>query len=196
MTTAVDHEYIPENAATGDTPGQRPDVQSVYCEIMQMGACRLDAGGTEIAVLNLTVKAHRIHAIPPWLSKMTGMTEERREREGVHFRDALLELDDFISILENPWTFSGDWYVLKGNAEAHGIALPFLEPFRRAKPCLADWGVTLADYQRLGFNEMNSGNLHKVLGIELPLITGVGPHDAVHDARSLAHSIHLLTKGK
>ena len=50
---------------------------------MQMGACRLDEAGNEIDVLNLTVKAHRIHTSPPWLSKMTGMTEERREREGV-----------------------------------------------------------------------------------------------------------------
>ena len=29
MTIAVDHEYIPENAAQGDIPGERPDVKKV-----------------------------------------------------------------------------------------------------------------------------------------------------------------------
>jgi len=193
--TAVDHEYIPENAAPGDVPGERPDVTKVYCEVMQMGACKLDDGGNEVAVLNQTVSAHKLHTIPPWLSSMTGMTTEKREREGVPFPEAYAMLVDFIGD-RVPWTFMGDEHVLRGNVAAHGLEWAFAEPFQLAKPCLADWGVTLADYQRLGFTEMNSGNLHKVLGIELPSITGVGSHDAVHDARSLAHSIYQLTRGK
>lgn len=192
-TIGIDHEYIAENAPQGDEPPtERPDVTSVYCEVMQMGACLLDDDGNEIVVLNQTVKAHRIHAIPPWLSNMTGMTEERREREGVSFPDALLELSVFVGACRVPWTFNGDWWVLEGNARAHGITLPFNRPFKRVKPRLAGWGVTLKDYQRLGFTEMNSGDLHKVLGIELPSIEGVGAHDAAHDARSLAHSVHRL----
>lgn len=194
MTIGIDHEYIPENAAQGDTPGERPDVQTIYCEVMQMGACKLDGKGKEIAVLNQTVSAHRIHTIPPWLSTMTGMTAEKREQEGVPFLDALKMLVDFVGD-EHPWTFSGDYFVLQGNAEKHGITLPFNRPFKRVKPRLAGWGVTLADYQRLGFTEMNSGNLHKVLGIELPSIEGVGAHDAAHDARSLSYSIQQLMKG-
>ena len=192
MIIGIDHEYIPENAAQGDIPGERPDVHSVYCEVMQMGACKLDEVGNEVAVLNQTVSAHKIHIIPPWLSKMTGMTAERREREGISFPEALAMLVDFVGD-NNPWTFSGDWFVLQGNAATHGIKLPF-PPFQWVKPRLADWGVTMADYQRHGFTEMNSGNLHKVLGIELPSIEGVGAHNAVHDARSLAHSVHQLTK--
>jgi hypothetical protein len=197
MTIGIDHEYIAENAPQGDElPAERPDVKTVYCEVMQMGACRLDTDGNEMGVLNLTVKAHRIHTIPRWLSSMTGMTEEKREREGIHFLDALIELSGFVGLRETPWTYSGDWWVLEGNAKAHGITLPFAEPFRRVKPELEGWSVTLADYQRLGFTEMNSGNLHKVLGVDLPAIEGVGPHDALHDARSLTHSVHhILTKG-
>jgi len=80
----IDHEYIAENAVQGDTPGDRPNVQRVYCEIMQMGACKLDKEGREVGVLNLTVRAHRIHTIPRWLSKMTGMTAEKRVK-GVSF---------------------------------------------------------------------------------------------------------------
>ena len=196
MTVGVDHKYIPENAAKGDTPGPRPDVRTTYCEVMQMGACRLDADGNEVGVLNLTIKAHRIRTIPSWLQKMTGMTEERREREGVDFTEAIIRLSGFVGICETPWTFNGDWFVLKGNAEAHGIALPFPQPFQRVKPRLVDWGVTLEDYQRHGFTEVNSGNLHAVLGIKLLAIEGVGAHDALHDARSLTHSVHYLTKGQ
>lgn len=194
MLIGIDHEYIAENASQGDVPGERPDVHSIYCEVMQMGACKLDETGNEVAVLNQTVSAHKIHIIPPWLSSMTGMSAERREREGISFPDALALLVDFVGD-SNPWTFSGDWFVLQGNAEAHGIKLPFQQPFQRVKPRLAGWGVTLEDYQHHGFTEMNSGSLHKVLGIELPSIEGVGTHDAAHDARSLAHSVHQLTKG-
>ena len=194
MLIGIDHEYIPENASQGDVPGERPDVHSIYCEVMQMGACKLDEAGSEVAVLNQTVSAYKIHIIPPWLSNMTGMTAERREREGISFPDALTMLGDFVGD-SNPWTFSGDWFVLQGNADAHGIKLPFLQPFQRVKPRLSGWGVTLEDYQRQGFAEMNSGNLYKVLGIKLPSIEGVGSHDAAHDARSLIHSVYHLTKG-
>lgn len=194
MIIGIDHEYIPENAAQGDVPGERPDVHAIYCEVMQMGACKLDDAGNEVAVLNQTVSAHKIHIIPPWLSKMTGMTAEKREREEIPFPEALKLLVDFVSD-NNPWTFSGDWFVLQGNADAHGIKLPF-PPFQRVKPRLPDWGVTMADYQRHGFTEMNSGNLHKLLDIELPSIEGVGAHDAAHDARSLAHSVYQLTNKK
>lgn len=120
MTVGVDHEYIPENAAKGDTPGPRPDVRMTYCEVMQMGACKLDEAGQEVAVLNQTVSAHKLHFIPPWLSKMTGMTSERREAEGVPFPEALGMLVDFAGE-ETPWTFMGDEYVLRGNCAAHGL---------------------------------------------------------------------------
>jgi hypothetical protein len=192
MIIGIDHEYISENASQGDVPGERPDVTQTYCEVMQMGACKLDEKGNELAILNQVVSAHRIHIIPPWLSKMTGMTAKKREQEGIPFPDALAMLADFVGD-NNPWTFSGDWFVLQGNADAHGIKLPFPRPFQRVKPHLMEWGVTLEKYQQQGFAEMNSGNMHKVLGIELSSIEGVGVHDAAHDARSLAHSVHYLT---
>jgi hypothetical protein len=195
MIVGIDHEYIPENAAQGDIPGERPDMHTIYCEVMQVGACKLDEAGNEVVVLNQTVSAHKIHFIPPWLSNMTGMTAEKREREGIPFPDALAMLADFVGD-SNPWTFNGDWFVLQGNADAHRIKLPFPRPFQRVKPRLAGWGVTLENYQRHGFTEINSGNLHKVLGIELPTIEGVGAHDAAHDARSLAHSVYHLTELK
>lgn len=190
----IDHEYIPENASSGDTPGSRPDVQSVYCEIMQMGACKLDRSGNEIGVLNLTVRAHRIHSIPPWLSRMTGMTVEKRA-SGVTFPEALEQLVSFIGDDKNVWTFNGDWFVLEGNARAHGINMPFAQPFYRLKPLLSTKGITLEDFNAQGFDEVCSGGLHKVLGIELPEIEGVGTHDATHDARSLIHSVHHLGLG-
>jgi hypothetical protein len=195
MLAGVDHEYIPENAAKGDMPSERPDVHKVYCEIMQLGACKVDADGREVGVLNRTVQAHLIHVIPPWLSRMTGMTAEKREAEGVPFPQALDELVEFARGAEGPYTFNGDYWVVKANVEAHGLCMPFQREFFRVKPRLAQWGITLADYQRLGFSEVNSGNLHKVLGITLPEIVGVGAHDAAHDARSLTHSLyHLLRR--
>lgn len=190
----IDHEYIPEGSPMGATlPPARPNVHTTYCEVMQMGACKLDAQGREIDVLNRTVKAHRIPEVPLWLTNMTGMTTQRREAEGVTFPEALAELVDFVGNDTGPWVFNGDWWVLWGNAKAHNISMPFTQPFLRVARQLPDFGIILADYQALGFDEVNSGNLHKVLGIKLPEITGVGAHDAAHDARSIAYSMyHLL----
>lgn len=194
MTIGVDYEYIPQDALPGATlPAQRPDVMGSYCEIMQTGACLLDASGKEVQVLNKIVKAHKISEVPVWLSNLTGITAERRADEGVHFLEALDELVSMVGD-KRPWTFSGDWCVLAGNCAAHGVPMPFWQPFLRVKPRLKLWGVTLADYQRHGFTEMNSGNLHTVLGIKLPSIIGVGAHDAAHDARSLTHSVHSLPR--
>ena len=187
----IDHEYIPETAPQGDTPGERPDVQNVYCEIMQMGACKLDRAGREVGVLNLTVRAHRIITIPRWLTKMTGMTEDKRA-QGVSFPEALQRLVAFVGDDTEVWTFNGDWWVLEGNAKAHGIALPFKKPFARLKPLLPEKGITLEQFKAKGFSEVCSGGMYSVLGIELPAIAGVGAHDAAHDARSLAYSIHHL----
>jgi hypothetical protein len=194
MLVGIDNEYIPEDARMGNTPGPRPDVTKTYCEVMQMGACKLDSTGKEVAVLNQTVSAYKLELIPPWLSKMTGMTAQRREAEGIPFPEALDMLVAF-SDGQTPWTFMGDEYVLRGNVAAHGLQWPFKKPFRLVKPLLSVYHVTIDLYQRYGFEEMNSGNLHTVLGIKLPAIEGVGAHDALHDARSLTHSIHHLTKG-
>jgi Exonuclease len=186
---ALDFEYIPSDAATGDIPGPRPNVQEVYCEIMQIGACKLDNEGNEIGLLNLTVQAHNIQIIPPWLEKMTGMTAEKRSN-GLDFANALQELLEFIGKDAVPYIFSGDYWVLEGNVKAHGMQMPFEKPFTRVKPLLPSWGITLEDYKRKGFDEVNSGNMAIVLGLSLPHIEGVGAHDAAHDARSLAYSVH------
>jgi len=189
MLVGIDNEYIPEDARMGNTPGPRPDVTKTYCEVMQMGACKLDAD--EVAVMNQAVSAHRLHVIPQWLSSMTGMTAERREREGIPFPEAYEQLVDFVGD-EAPWVFKGDEHVLRGNVAAHGLEWRFPEPFRLVSPLLHAFRITRKDYELHGFNEVNSGNLHHVLGINLPAISGVGAHDALHDASSLIHSVHYL----
>ena len=187
----IDHEYIPANAAQGNKPSGRPNVEQIYCEVMQMGACKLDTRGNEIGVLNLTVQAHRIPVIPTWLTRLTGMTAEKRAL-GIQFPEALAQLVAFVGDDTDVWTFNGDWWVLKGNAEAHQIAPPF-PPFKRLKPLLLQYGITKSDFEAVGAQEICSGDLYRVLRIELPAIQGVGTHDAAHDARSLAHSIYHLT---
>ena len=186
---ALDFEYIANDAQMGDIPGVRPDVQNVYCEIMQIGACKLDSEGKEIGLLNLTVRAHIIEIIPPWLVKMTGMTAEKRS-SGFDFGDALQQLVEFVGKDVVPYIFNGDYWVLESNIKAHRMKMPFEKQFIRVKPLLPSWGVTLDDYKSQGFEEVNSGNMATVLGLSFPHIEGVGAHDAAHDARSLAYSVH------
>jgi hypothetical protein len=193
LMITIDLEYIPENAAKGMIPGERPNVQWVYCEAMQIGACRLDPSGREVATLDVTVRAHRLFFIPPWLSAMTGMTEERRA-EGVAFPEALKQLVDFVGDDDDVWTMHMDWWALSANAKEHRLLLPFKHQFKKLKPKLPDLGITLEDFLVAGFPEVISGGLYKVLGITLPEAPGRKPHDATHDARSLAHSIYFLRR--
>ena len=188
----LDHEYIATDAPSGaEPPQQRPDPRVTYCEVMQMGACKLNSGGEEIDILNRIVKGHRLRTVPIWLSNMTGLTTQHREDEGVSFPEAFDELVAFIGN-ERPWVFNLDWYVLRANAQAHGISFPFDEEFRRVKSELARYGVGIDAYRAKGFDEVNSGHLYAVLGLQLPVIEGVGAHDAAHDARSIAYSMHHL----
>lgn len=188
---AVDTEYIPETAVDGLVSSGRPDVKITYCEIMQIGAAKLDEHGNEIETLNLTIKPSFISHIPEWLSIMTGMTEEKREK-GVTLEEGVKRLNDFIGDDKSVWTFSGDWYVLSNSAKKHNIVLPFSE-FQLVKPKLLEWGVTEKDFKDKGFKELCSGDLHKVLGIELPDSGETDTHNATHDARSLVYSIFYLT---
>jgi hypothetical protein len=193
MFVGVDHEYISDDALQGSTPGQRPDVRSTYCEVMQVGACKVDAQGNEIGVLNIVVRAHRIHTIPAWLTAMTGMTAERRAVSGVPFGDALRQLEEFCRG-SRIFTFNGDFHVIDSNCRAHGIPNPFLDnPFVRVKPLIARLPhLQLEDFVAHGMREICSGGLYLVLGITLPAIQGVGAHDAAHDARSLIYAVRHL----
>ena len=183
----IDFEYVAAKAVEG----RRPDVQNEYCEIMQIGACRLNDLGEEQATLNIAVNAFKVTHLPEWLERLTGMSDEKRA-QGVSFPSALKQLYSFAARAEI-WTFSGDWFVLERNCAAHGIPNPFKRPFFRAKPLLDHCGVGMKDYKEYGFAEVNSGDLYKVLGIELPRIEVSGSaHDASHDARSLVHSVFKL----
>lgn len=188
----IDLEYVPEDAAPGHVPGERPNPRRVYCEIMQIGACKL-ANGTETGSLNVLVQAHRIDTIPPWLVQMTGITQERRADEGVPFLDALEQFVEFCRDGDRIWTFDMDEWVLRANALAHGVTFPFTRPFARLKPMLrTSYGISLENFMRHGYTEVCSGGLYDVLGLDLPTIEGVGAHDAAHDARSLIYAVRHL----
>jgi DNA polymerase III alpha subunit (gram-positive type) len=187
----IDFEYIKENAPEGDDPGGRPDIQNTYCEIVQIGACKIDADGKEIKSLNIMVAPYTIQTLPPWFVSMTGITEKKRE-SGIPFPDALKQLQTFVGEESLVVTFSGDWFVLEGNVKKWNIANPFPEPFVRLKPMLDTYGIGLEDFKRSGLQEVQSGGLYKVLNITLPKTSGVGEHDAEHDARSLIHSAYHL----
>lgn len=187
----IDFEYIKENAPTGDDPGERPDIKNTYCELVQIGACKLDSNGNEVATLNVLVQPHKIITLPKWFVKMTGIDEETRSK-GIPFREALNKLVDFIGDESEVWTFNGDWFVLEANLKVHATPNPFAKPFHRLKPLLVEYNIDIENFKRVGLGEVQSGGLYKVLNITLPVIEGVGEHNAEHDARSLIHSIQHL----
>lgn len=195
LSLRCDHEYTTANARLGSSPSSRPNVQDVYCEVVQVGACKFDLNARiGLDVLIDTVRAHELTHLPSWLVNMTGMTEQTREKDGISIPSAMLKLQDFCVGAEDIFTYSEDWYVPKGSRQKQEIPFSWAEnPFTRVKPLLEEeYNFTLVDYIKSGFNEKCSSGRSTVLGLTLSSTDGVGLHNAAHDARSLVHSIAKL----
>jgi DNA polymerase III alpha subunit (gram-positive type) len=183
----LDCEYIAETALGDELPNSRPDVEKVYCELLQISACKLDNHGKEADTFNVFLKPYRVNNLPAWITNMTGITNNTRSH-GDEFKEALTKLVDFVG-KDECWIFNGDWNVINGNCQAHNIPMPF-SMFHRLKPKLSTL-VSLDQFKDAGYNEVCSGGLYKVFGLNLPVEGNA--HDALHDARSLVHTVHHLT---
>lgn len=177
MLVAVDFEYC---VVRDPVEGRRPDVRTEQCEIIQIGAVRLDGDGKEVASLNVLVSAHSVTQLPAWLQKLINVTDAQRREKGVSFADAVAQLRAFCGDAE-VWTFSGDWFVLLGDCKAHNVVCPFDKPFLRARALLDRMGIT---------QQLSSGELHTVVGLQPPAVGAA--HDALFDARNLAQAVFRL----
>lgn len=188
---AIDTEYIAEDAVQGKIPGVRPDVRTTYCGVIQIGAIKLDEEGNEVDTLNLLIKPSFIETMPEWLVTLTRITEEQR-KEGISFKEAIELLVRFIGNDTNIWVFAGDGFVFSNAIKRHDMHV-VLPEFKLVKPKLEEWGLVEARFREKGL-EVCSGNLYKVLDIDLP--ADGNAHNALHDARSMAYSVFRLLNRK
>lgn len=157
-------------------------------ELVQIGAVALDAtkGFAEIGTFERIVQPKINPRLSQYFIDLTGVTQQRVDREGVPFPRALDEFAAFV----NRWTgfvgsFGRDDLVLSENCALHAIAQPVaLDRFRDLRPALE---------AAIGRKGMMSSELPRFVGLPVP----VQAHDALADARAIASVLrcyHVMAK--
>lgn len=162
----------PGSAARGWTgPGEYP-------EIIQIGAVRLDAGLREADTLDLAVKPRLNPTLSDYITGLTGIAQERIDREGVDIAVALWRLADFADGARMLLCNGGDDAWLRQNARLAGIADPF---------AAATFGSLSRHFSRAAVRDRH------VVSSDLPSVFGFAAigraHDGLGDARAIAEAL-------
>lgn len=151
-----------------------------YREIIQVGAVELDATLAELSSFSVYVRPTRNPELSPYITALTGITNERIAAEGRSFADALVALVAFVRGAMMICSGS-DAGVLRENCALNGLAYPF------------DAGQTL-DVRPLFRSvfgdaiDLTSSRLPSQLGLAL----AEDPHTGLGDARAITSVLRLL----
>ena len=145
-------------------------------ELVQIGAVALDATAEfkEIATFERIIRPKINPRVSPYFIDLSGITQERVDREGISFPGAL---DAFASFV-NRWaggiaSFGRDDLVLDENCALHGVAMPITRHrFQDVRPALE---------AAIGRKGMMSSELPSFVGLPVP----AQAHDALADARAI-----------
>ena len=164
--------------------------------IAQIGAVKLGLEGgfpllETYKVLISPVDRHgRRYAIDPFFTRLTGITEDNIEAEGVPLQDALSSFDSF-SEGAQCWSWGKD----ELNMMAISTYVAGIQPpmpacrFDNAVRLLLAAGMPVEDLAKTPSN-----SLADYYGVEHPPLQG---HDALDDALSVSYALqHLLRSGK
>lgn len=154
-------------------------------EIVQIGAVRVAPGRScaEISCFERIVKPRINPILSPYLIDLTGLSQERVDREGVSFRQAM---DDFRAFTGDPSTilaaFGGDAEIISENCALNRCAAVFL-PAQ-----MLDIRPFIERALAIEGQDVSSG--------ELPLRLGYPPaghaHDGLADARAIAMALRHI----
>ena len=162
----------PGSAARGWTgPGE-------YMEIIQIGAVRLDADLHETGILDLVVKPRLNPTLSEFIIGLTGITQERVDRDGVGIAEALSRLADFAGGARMLLCNGADDDWLRQNARLAGIADPF---------AAAAFGRLSRHFRQAAASDRHvvSSDLPQVFGFAMP----GRAHDGLGDARAIAEAL-------
>ena len=153
-----------------------------YREVIQIGAVRLDAVRFErLAVFDRLVRPVRNPILSDYITRLSGLTNERVLAEGVTLEAALAEFAAFVGDWQM-WCNGGDAAVLRENCALQAIACPFdTEHIGNVRPLLAH--VTGLPASRL-------------VSCELPELLGIGRsrerHTGAGDAIAIETALAAL----
>jgi len=145
-------------------------------EIVQIGAVRVDDDFNEQSSLDLIVRPSINFQLSELFIKLSGIQQATVDAQGLPFREALQRVTAFCDNGKaTVICMSGDGGVFHENCKLSNVPFSFFAPFHRLRPFLEQNGVDVSKY--------SSGDLHTLTPKPLQGHT----HNALHDARSMAH---------
>ncbi|NVK19189.1 MAG: exonuclease [Methylocystaceae bacterium] len=162
--------------------------------VAQLGLVRLDTTTGEITdqlrlhILPLDRHGQRI-PLDPLFTRLTGITEDTLETEGLSLSDALTRTASFAGE-DTLWSWGKDEFnLLAISCYVQGITPPLpATRFRNACDLLLAAGMPLAD-----LHQTRSNTLPEYYDLTIPDARG---HDALGDALMVAHVLrHLIAEG-
>ena len=149
-----------------------------YPEIVQIGAVRLDAELREVAALELIVRPRLNPVLSDFIIDLTGIDQERVDREGVDIAEALARLAAFADGARLLLANGSDADYVRINIDLAGIDDPLAGQ---------RFASTSRHFQRA------SGRGRHVVSSTLPEVFGFAPpgraHDGLADARAIAEAL-------
>ncbi|MEK7505524.1 MAG: 3'-5' exonuclease [Patescibacteria group bacterium] len=92
-----------------------------YMEIVEIGAIKVNAEKLEeVAEFSILVKPIKNPVLSEYFINLTGITNQRVEREGVSLTEAIKKFSEFVGKLP-AYSFGGDQIVIKKNCDLLGI---------------------------------------------------------------------------
>jgi hypothetical protein len=151
-----------------------------YREIIQIGAVRLDAVSfDQLAVFDRLVLPIRNPVLSDYITKLSGLTNERMRAEGVSLKTALAEFEVFVG--DRPlWCNGADAAVLRDNCVIQSFPCPI------ATESIGNLRPLLARATDLPASRLVSCELPALLGIYPVRDRHTGAGDAIAIARALA----------
>ena len=154
-----------------------------YREIIQIGAILVDTQNLqELDFFNEYIKPTKNPKLSDYITKLTGITQELIEKQGIEFSMALQNF--FRWSQSYPlYTYGRDHEHLAANCKLADIIFPFAENrFHRLRDVFENAGVATANY--------DSGYIVEAFGQKISR----PPHNAINDVRTLADGLRALSK--
>lgn len=174
-----------------------PEIEKKKAEIVQIGALKIRLEDLSVVEeFNLYIKPHFTPKLTNYFIKLTGITDELLEKEGIPFAKAYQSFKDFAGNLpcySHGWSLStdtiADGKVMNYNLEMFGISDSLSPDYRN----IAEWFKQTYKQKNIPITKQASGQIAKLLGCEQELSAlGLDEHNALYDVYSILAGLRFL----
>lgn len=153
-------------------------------ELVQIGAVKLidNDALNEIDAFEVLVRPRINPTLDRYFVDLTGITQERLDREGQDLKPVLAQFNSFLGDAPDLYGFGDELWIVHRNCQLYGLEDPFL-----GQAC-NDIRAPVLNHLADGNLAWNSSDLPRVLGFQAP---GTA-HQALADSRCIAEALRRM----